>query len=157
MKTRESFDIEEIAEFTISNFMNNDFPITPSKLQKILYYIQAWHLVLFDEKMIFEELPEAWIQGPVYRSIHEKYPTIESRKVTKEDLKKKRDELMLSDDLQEFLNEIYNKYGTMTDFALEYSTKKEFPWNEARNGCGLFDVSDRKISKESMFDYYNSI
>ncbi len=46
--------------------------ITHLKLQKLLYYAQAWSLVL-KGKSLFEEDFEAWAHGPVLPSIFEQY------------------------------------------------------------------------------------
>lgn len=38
------------------------------KLQKLIYYIDAWHLVFFYEPLINENF-EAWVHGPVVREV----------------------------------------------------------------------------------------
>lgn len=38
--------------------------ITTMKLQKLVYYAQAWHLV-FHSEPLFADTIEAWPQGPV--------------------------------------------------------------------------------------------
>ena len=42
--------------------------MTTMKLQKLVYYSQAWSLV-WDEKQLFEEDIEAWANGPVVRDL----------------------------------------------------------------------------------------
>jgi uncharacterized phage-associated protein len=42
------------------------------KLQKLVYYAQAWHLAL-EESPLFEEDFEAWIHGPVLPTLYQKY------------------------------------------------------------------------------------
>jgi len=44
-------------------------PIDQMKLQKLLFYTQAWHLAEKDAPLIEEEI-EAWPWGPVVRSIY---------------------------------------------------------------------------------------
>lgn len=43
------------------------------KLQKLLYYSQAVHLVMHDGKPLFDESIEAWAYGPVVRSVYNRY------------------------------------------------------------------------------------
>src|SRR5688572_7364401 len=43
-------------------------PMTAMKLQKLVYYSQAWSLV-WDEKPLFREKVEAWANGPVVRRL----------------------------------------------------------------------------------------
>ena len=47
-------------------------PMTAMKLQKLVYYCQAWSLV-WDEKPLFKEKIEAWANGPVVRALYEKH------------------------------------------------------------------------------------
>src|SRR3954466_11182214 len=44
-------------------------PLTAWKLQKLVYYSQAWSLV-WDEKPLFRERIEAWINGPVVPNLY---------------------------------------------------------------------------------------
>src|SRR5680860_208464 len=44
--------------------------MTTMKLQKLVYYSQAWSLV-WDEKPLFGEPIEAWANGPVVRALYE--------------------------------------------------------------------------------------
>ena len=39
-------------------------PVSNLKLQKLLYYAQAWHLAFFGAPL-FDEDFEAWVHGPV--------------------------------------------------------------------------------------------
>ena len=46
--------------------------ITNLKLQKLLYYAQAWHLAHFGSPLFSDDI-EAWQYGPVIKSIYQKY------------------------------------------------------------------------------------
>lgn len=46
--------------------------ITNLKLQKLLYYSQAWHLAIYDEPL-FQDRIEAWVHGPVVPSVFREY------------------------------------------------------------------------------------
>ena len=48
--------------------LNEQGAMTAMKLQKLVYYCQAWHLV-WDEECLFPERIEAWANGPVVRAI----------------------------------------------------------------------------------------
>src|ERR1017187_7440558 len=45
-------------------------PMTAMKLQKLVYYSQAWGLV-WDEEPLFPERIEAWANGPVVRELYD--------------------------------------------------------------------------------------
>ena len=39
------------------------------KVQKLLYYINAWHMVYFNDPIIEDDF-EAWVHGPVSRKVY---------------------------------------------------------------------------------------
>lgn len=44
-------------------------PMTAMKLQKLVYYCQAWHLV-WEDKPMFPERIEAWASGPIVPDLY---------------------------------------------------------------------------------------
>src|SRR5690242_14794168 len=46
--------------------------MTAMKLQKLVYYAQAWSLVWDDEPLFPEEI-QAWANGPVVRALYERH------------------------------------------------------------------------------------
>lgn len=158
-------DIRDITDFTILRLNQNGQSITPLKLQKLLYYIQAWHLVYFDNQM-FCDIPEAWVNGPVYRSVYDRfknvgiYTQITARTIrTKEAdisirINELRQKMGLTKEEYKFLEAIYLHYGTKSQDELVLLTHSEFPWNHAREGLEPLDYADNKISIEDMKNYY---
>src|SRR6185312_11159650 len=59
---------DDVAAYVISKTGR----ITAMKLQKLLYYAQAWALV-WDEAPLFAETIEAWANGPVAPHIYERH------------------------------------------------------------------------------------
>ena len=53
----------DVALYFIKKGVDEKNPITNKKLQKLVYYSQAWSLVLNNEKL-FNEKIEAWVHGP---------------------------------------------------------------------------------------------
>src|SRR5687767_401361 len=47
-------------------------PLSAMKLQKLVYYSQAWSLV-WDDRQLFREPVEAWANGPVVRELYERH------------------------------------------------------------------------------------
>ena len=69
--------IQDIAKYTVLRLIQNEVTVSPLKLQKLLYYMQAWHMVYFErENTLFDDEPEAWVNGPVYRVIYNEYKNI---------------------------------------------------------------------------------
>jgi uncharacterized phage-associated protein len=59
---------DELAKYLIKSL-----PIDNLKLQKLLYYSQAVHLVLHDKLALFPEDIEAWDYGPVVPAVYHEY------------------------------------------------------------------------------------
>lgn len=164
-----SIKISDIAQYTILRLIQNGQTICPLKLQKILYYIQAWHMVYFEGDKIFNDIPEAWVNGPVYRSIYDVYKSINMYtnipfsffKLADKDLDNsiidKKESLKLEEQQYEFLEAIYIHYGSMSHDKLVYLTHSEKPWNSARDGLAPFEYSNNTISLEEMYLYYKSL
>lgn len=160
-------DIKDLSNFILFYCNKNQITINHFKLQKLLYYTQAWHLVYFDKNNIFDELPEAWVNGPVYRSVYNDWRTIyananiEVKKEELDNLDKHIDDnakkLSLQDIQKVFLGSILNYYGLMSHDKLIMLTHQEQPWNEARAGLGEFEYSNNKISIEVMYNYYKGL
>ena len=47
-------------------------PMTAMKLQKLVYYCQAWSLV-WDDRPMFTARIEAWASGPVVRDLYKEH------------------------------------------------------------------------------------
>lgn len=166
MKT--NVNIKDVAEYTILRLIQNGQSICPLKLQKILYYIQAWHMVYFGrEKTLFNEVPEAWVNGPVYRTIYEEFKsigiydqiTLDNISTKKEDLEKNTKEIYyelgLEKEQYQFLESIFKHYGSMSHDRLVFLTHSQLPWNKARKGLQPFEYTKEKINLDDMFEYYS--
>jgi uncharacterized phage-associated protein len=160
--TNQIIDIQKFAQYIVEKFSISGEPLTNKKLQKILYYVEAWHLVYFDSQL-FSESPEAWIYGPVYPSVYQKYRKYKANPITiDEDYPiQKINELLESfnfnDEKKEFLFSVLKYYGSRSALELEILTHREKPWLDAREGLSDFENSTTLISKETMKNYYNSL
>lgn len=122
--------------------------ITHLKLQKLVYYAQAWFLANFD-RGLFEEDMQAWTHGPVTRSIYAKYQDRRWDALEQVDDNKK-----IPDDIQKFLERVHDLYGQMGAKSLEKLTHSEKPWIEARGNLPLEARCTDSISKLTMRNFY---
>jgi uncharacterized phage-associated protein len=138
-------------------------PITPLKLQKLVYYAQAWALALL-ERPLFEEDLEAWTHGPVVPSLFEQFKDngLEALPYP--------DEVPLFDsEVEILLEEILDVYGHLPVRQLEKLIQNEAPWKIARGARPEEpEEGDRPeepeeilattpISKETMKTYYQEL
>jgi uncharacterized phage-associated protein len=154
----------ELAKYVVTFFDDKGDPVTNKKLQKLLYYIEAWNLVYL--KSLFSEDIEAWVYGPVvpevyreykkfgYSPITQKYPQSSSPSKKLKLLEKK---LNICGDQKELIEAVLEKYGAMSSFQLERLTHSEIPWLEARGDCGPIDRCFTAISRKTMKEYYSSL
>jgi len=152
-------NILKLAEYLIMRFEFEGIPLTNLKLQKLLYYIQAWHTVFFDRHPLFEDKPEAWANGPVYKKVYQAYKNGSNNLVLggidEEKLTQSLEGLELNTEQRKFLEAVINKYGYLTAEQLVYLTHNEQPWKKAREGLDIFDKSDKKIEIDTMYEYYS--
>lgn len=126
-------------------------PITNKKLQKLVYYAQAWSLVL-NNKKLFSEPIEAWVHGPAVRSLYVQYKKFGFEPIQEEI---KSDTLNISGKTKELLDTVWQAYGKLDAGYLEMLTHSEKPWREARERLQSSESSDNEISLKSMKSYYS--
>lgn len=143
---------EEVADFFLAFANEKGELLTNLKLQKLVYYAQAWHLALKGEAL-FDADFEAWVHGPVVPDLYFKFKkygfTPIKSSSTMEKVSKSFDE-----DTMAFLQEVAKIYVRYGAYDLELMTHKEEPWIKARNGKPLTAKCTDVISKSSMKDFY---
>jgi len=125
-------------------------PITAMKLQKLVYYAQAWSLV-WDEEPLFDETIHAWANGPVVWELYERH---------RGEFKLHRwdgNPDTLTPAQKETINSVLKFYGQMSSQQLSDLTHREKPWQDARAGLEPGDRGNRRITLASMAEYYGSL
>lgn len=143
----------KVADYLILKSIKEHSPITNKRLQKLLYYIQAWHLAL-NKKPLFSDKIEAWIHGPAIREVYEAYKSNVANPITvvaNKDIDKE-----LGNDTTKFIDRIFNAYAKYDTPTLEYMTHAESPWQDARRGLEFNQSSDNEITQDSMKNYFVS-
>lgn len=133
--------------------------MTAMKLQKLVYYSQAWHLA-WTENPLFAEKIQAWRDGPVVQELfdlHRGHFRIEPGFFA--NLIQPRTVQNLTQDETDVVNRVIDFYGKHDPHWLSQLTHLEDPWKKARAKClaGDLDHSSEEISLQSMFEYYSSL
>jgi uncharacterized phage-associated protein len=144
------FTVDEVADTLISLAREQSIDISNLKLQKLLYYAQAWNLAFYREPLFDDEF-EAWVHGPVVPAIFQRFKGYRWNEIT-EQVSPRRDV-----GLQRHLQEVLRTYGHFTPNQLERLTHSERPWQEARDGLSPDIPSRMKISRKSMIDFYSGL
>jgi|SRR6185437_1680304 len=140
---------DRVAEGLINLSHDKQNPISNLKLQKLLYYSQAWHLALFKEPLFQEDI-EAWVHGPVVPQVFRCYRDFRWISLPR------KEEAVVSAGLRSYLEEVWRVYGQYNAYDLERLTHSEEPWKAARVGLPPDESSHNVITKHSMMSYYSS-
>lgn len=147
-----------IAKYFLSFANSKGELMTNLKLQKLLYYAQAWHLANYS-KSLFEEDFEAWVHGPVIPELYIKFkkkgyyagtPIKSSFRL--ETIESEID--VIDKNIKPYLRELSSVYFSCGAYQLELMTHKEDPWIRARKGFEPDERCNVIITKESMQEYY---
>ena len=142
----------EVSVFDVAQYiLSQKGEMSTMKLQKLVYYAQAWSLV-WDEKPLFKEKIEAWANGPVVRDLfnfHRGAFRISSIPLGNPSL---------LDDIQiETINSVLKYYGERSAQYLIDLTHLERPWKETRRGIPLSERSHKEIPLDLIAEYYSSL
>ncbi|MBD2123415.1 Panacea domain-containing protein [Trichocoleus sp. FACHB-262] len=124
--------------------------ITSLRLQKLIYYAQAWSMV-FRHQPLFEEQVQAWKDGPAVYSVWKRYKQYERDAIPQETVTMERG--FQPDELQ-LLDIVWEIYGELSASQLWKLTHSELPWIEARQGLAPSESSQNPISLQDMKNYY---
>ena len=126
--------------------------MTAMKLQKLVYYCQAWSLI-WDESPLFLERIEAWANGPVVRDLYNMHKG--KFKVDISDIEGNLD--ALNQPQQDTVLAVLRDYGNKSSQWLSDLTHSEVPWIEARQGLAPGERGENEITLDSMYQYYQAI
>lgn len=123
------------------------------KLQKLVYYSHAWHLVWDEEPLITNQF-EAWANGPVVPALYNRH-----RGEFKVDASMFRDgdERNLSDAEKGTIQKVLDFYGDKSAHWLSNLTHQERPWLDARGNLPAGATSNAVISDAAIAEYYSSL
>lgn len=123
-------------------------PVTTMKLQKLVYYSQAWHLV-FHGEVLFGDAIEAWPQGPVTRSLYDKHRR--QRQVSHWPY---GDSSTLTAPEKQTVRWVAEKYGPFSAESLSQMTHMETPWRIARGLLSPDEHCSTPIDRQQMKHFY---
>lgn len=147
------YSVEDIANwFLYSIDRESGDSITHLKLQKLVYYAQAWSLALCD-KSLFEEDFQAWAHGPVVRSLYEIYKDSSWNALDLPD----KPLIEFDAETEELLNDVWKIYGQHSAKYLEELTHSEDPWIITRGDLSPEERSEEIISRELITAYYQGV
>ena len=116
--------------------------ITNLKLQKVLYFAQAYYLAKLG-RALFSDKIEAWEYGPVIPNVYHTFKSKGSDPIINEN-----DKSSIADEDKETLTKIWGTFGGYSASKLVDITHAHTPWQEANKS------GSRIISHKSIKEYY---
>ena len=125
-------------------------PMSAMKLQKLVYYAQAWHLV-WEERPLFDAPIEAWANGPVCRALYARH----RGRFVVDEWDGDPDALDAAD--RTTLDAVLDFYGKRSAHELSELTHREAPWHDARENLPTGARSDVVITAAAMHEFYDGL
>lgn len=117
------------------------------RLQKLLYYAQAWSLANRDQPLFRDEI-EAWTHGPVVRKVYAQFADCQGGLISGP-----VGPFHLSEGDREFVRSVWEAYREFSATALRNMTHAEDPWRLAYRGPNQGQPPGI-ITQESMREYF---
>ena len=154
-ETQHQPTVNDIADYFIVRCVTGGVQLNVLKLQKLVYYAQAWHLAFYNRRL-FDDAFEAWVHGPVCRALYNRFRDEKSlySPVVEADVRRGFNPDNLPGEVRAHLEEILEAYAHFSGAQLESLTHSEDPWVEARRGFGPADRCSNEIDDQVMRDYY---
>lgn len=159
-----SYNVLEICRHVINYSNEHDYGISNLKLQKVLYFIQAYFLInKKDHNPCFDEKIEAWDFGPVVPEAYHEYkqygsgdiPTVKSYFLfdNGDIWNSKRVEYndnIISPDDKKLIDKVIDKFSNYSATDLVSLTHRQSPWIDVYAPC-----QNNEITIESIRRYFN--
>lgn len=167
-----SYDVLDVCRFVINYSNEKGYGISNLKLQKVLYFIQAYYLSYTDKQQpCFGEVIEAWDFGPVVPVAYKEYkqfgsgdiPTIktytninfEKDNLSFEDLWNadyfEYDENCINEKDRAIISSVVDKFSKYSASDLVKLTHNQAPWRSAYE-----KYMNNEITNESIRGYFGN-
>ena len=156
-----NYGVLDVSRYIINYSNLKDYGISNLKLQKILYFVQAYFLIQTSQPC-FKDKIEAWDFGPVVPKAYCEYkqygcgdiPTVKSYIVFDENdiWNTKRiefEENYIDNDDKILINKVVDKFSDYSATDMVELTQHQTPWIDA-----ILSQSN-EIKNESIFEYFN--
>lgn len=144
------YSVVDVAGYVVEYCNEKDLSISNLRLQKLLYFIQAYFLVKSDGKRVaFNEDLEAWDFGPVVPCIYYQYKRFGSGQIPFND---KSYANIFSDEDRKIIEDVIEHFKEKSSIYLMELTHNQKPWNQVYYKGERY--SNLIIDKDSIKDYF---
>ena len=146
----------QAANSVLSYSFKKQSPISPLKLQKLVYFIHGWFLAWFDQPTLDRE-PEAWQFGPVFPEVYHDYKIFGSIPISQDNFKSYgpliKGEVPYPDaNFHNMLEAVWKLYSPHSALTLSDLTHRPgTPWSLAR------ERGDRFLNQEEIKQHFKQM
>jgi uncharacterized phage-associated protein len=127
-------------------------PLTNLRLQKLLYYAQAWSIVIRESELFQEEIC-AWRHGPVVPEVYRALPDQGATAIPPEAFADAPD---LEADEAAFVKSVWEAYNQFSAIKLSRMTHEEIPWKKAWGGRPVDGTGNDPIQIEDLEEFFGT-
>jgi uncharacterized phage-associated protein len=148
--------IDDAADYIILRLVSGGEHINLLKLQKLVYYAQAWNMAIRG-KPLFDGKFQAWVHGPVSRKLYDRFSESKSlySPVSESDLQTGFDPNRISPEDRAHIDAVMEVYAPFSGSQLEEMTHQELPWQSARRGFEPSQRCEIEIDELLVSQYYS--
>ena len=156
------YNVLDICQYVINYSNDKEYDISNLKLQKLLYFIQAYFLVE-TKKTCFHEVIEAWDFGPVIHVAYNEYKQYASTHIPyinsylEYDINNIWDSIkrvtyndnIISNNDKHLINAVVDKLANYTATDLVTLTHNQEPWISTYD-----ENTNNEITNQSLYEYF---
>jgi uncharacterized phage-associated protein len=139
-------ELSEVVSYLTAYSTVRGETLSNQRLNRLLYYAQAWHLAIYDEELFTDGI-EAWESGPVVPSVYEAFERIDKAILNNSPP---------SNTCRAHLDAVMERYFRMTDDQLDKMIRQEAPWIVARDRIPVDGRIVIRLDEMKLFYRYSS-
>lgn len=146
-----SYKVLDVCKYVIDYSNEKEYGISNLKLQKILYFIQAYFLIKQPSRCCFDDRIEAWDFGPVVPKAYREYKQFGSSDIpTIMDFEKSDSNSCITGEDKNLIKTVIDKFADYSATDLVGLTHNQSPWIDA-----YIPHMNREITPEAIKEYFN--
>lgn len=150
-------NVDDVCDYIIVKLAEANADLNMLKLQKLIYYVQAWHLAFFDKPLFLGRF-QAWVHGPVNRQLYDRFKDSKSlySQAYLTDIRPDFDLEGMPLEARRHIDAVLEGYAEYSGSQLEEMTHAEEPWKAARQGVRPSERCEKLIDQKLMKEYYKA-
>jgi len=150
--------VNDVADYIIVRLDEPSHGLNLLKLQKLVYYVQAWCLALTGAPL-FNGKFQAWIHGPVSRTLYDRFSATHMMydPIDVNGVRPNFDPNALPEADRLHIDEILDAYAQFSGPQLERMTHEEDPWLLARGNLRPSERCETELDEGLMGTFYKGL